>query len=276
MAKQQPPLYTTSEEIENLKKTNQVSVVKVFVEGPDDFKIFNSIVKHKDLRELVEISNRGGRTALLELQEAYLLQKSEIRRQVVFFADQDTWVFTGIPEKYQEVHFTKGYSIENDLFEDGQIAIDQLLFPAEKVRLESLIDQISDWFAKEVQLILEGEADKAKIDVSFLNSTILAPEASELQETYKVSLSTDEEIELSKQIKQNYRQFLRGKFLFELLQRISKDRGSEESLPLPSQSPYFFFNTCIATGLSNDSSNCHRIATLLQNTLNSTPPHNLA
>lgn len=272
MAKQQPSLYTTSEEIENLKKTNQVSVVKVFVEGPDDFKIFSSIAKHKDLGERVEISNRGGRIALLELQEEYLLQKSEIRRQVVFFADQDTWVFTGIPEKYREVHFTKGYSIENDLFEDGQIAIDQLLFPAEKVRLESLIDQISDWFAKEVQLILKGEAQKANIDISFLNPTILVPNALELHETYKVSPSTDEEIELSKQIKQNYRQFLRGKFLFELLQRISKDRGSEESLPLPSQSPYFFFNTCIATGLNNNSSNCHRIAALLQNTLNSTPP----
>ncbi len=186
MAKQQPPLYTTSEEIENLKKTNQVSVVKVFVEGPDDFKIFNSIVKHKDLRELVEISNRGGRTALLELQEEYLLQKSKIHQKVLFFADQDTWVFTGIPEKYQEVHFTKGYSIENDLFEDGETVLMSYLSLSEKKRFEQLIDNLSEWFASQVKLIQDGRAESAKIDFSLFNDKIIASGANTLNTEYQI------------------------------------------------------------------------------------------
>lgn len=265
--------YNLEEEVILLLQSSKMTVC---LEGIDDKKVFHSILLHKSLdsKIICRFFGEGGRNILLAVYDLYKQQTKKARNPILFFADQDTWVFTGIPEKYGEVNFTKGYSIENDLFEDGQISISQLLYPAEKVRLESLIDQISDWFAKEIQLILEGEAEKAKIDVSFLNPTILAPEASELHETYKVSPSTDEEIELSKQIKQNYRQFLRGKFLFELLQRISLDRGHKENLPLPAES--HLFSTCIATGLGNDSSNSTRIAQTLQNTLNSTPPNNLA
>lgn len=261
--------FNLEEEIILLLRSSKMTVC---LEGIDDKKIFNTILRHKNLDSKIncQFFKDGGRTILLAAYDLYVQKTRKPANPILFFADQDTWVFTGIPEKYEEVNFTKGYSIENDLFEDGQISIDQLLYPAEKARLESLIDQISDWFAKEVQLILEGEAEKAKIDVSFLNPTILAPEASELHEIYKVSPSTDEEIELSKQIKQNYRQFLRGKFLFELLQRISLDRGHKENLPLPAES--HLFSACIATGLTNDSSNSTRIATLLQNTLNSTSP----
>lgn len=261
--------FNLEEEIILLLRSSKMTVC---LEGIDDKKIFNTILGYKELDSKIncQFFGEGGRNILLTVYELYKQQTKKARNPILFFADQDTWVFTGIPEKYEEVNFTKGYSIENDLFEDGQISISQLLYPAEKARLESLIDQISDWFAKEVQLILEGEGKKAKIDVSFLNPTILAPNASELHETYKLSPVTEEEIELSTRVKQNYAQFLRGKFLFELLQRISLDRGHKENLPIPAES--HLFSTCIATGLSNDSSNCHRIATLLQNTLNSTPP----
>lgn len=270
MKPEQKGEFKLEEEIVLLLRSSKMTVC---LEGIDDKKIFNTILRHKNLDSKINCHffKEGGRNILLAAFELYQQQTKKPANPILFFADQDTWVFTGIPENYQAVHFTKGYSIENDLFEDGQSSINQLLYPMEKARLESLIGQISDWFALEVLSIIKGEANKAKIDISFLNPTILAANASELQEAYKVSSLTDEGIELSTQIKQNYSQFLRGKFLFELLQRISLDRGHKESLPLPAES--HLYSTCIATGLNTHSSNSARIATLLQNTLNSTLPN---
>jgi hypothetical protein len=266
MAKQQP-LFTTAEEIQALIRTPLSSTLKVFVEGPDDVLIFNTIAKHKGLSGRVNFIGRGGRVPLLELYDHYILQRPRIAHTILFFADRDTWVFTGIPSEYAGVHFTKGYSIENDLFEDGQEAIMNHLYHDEKERFTKLIESVCEWFAFEVQLMLEGKGDSAKIDISLLNPNVIAPNASRMT-ILQIESITSEQEERIKNMKQNYTQLLRGKFLFELFQRLSQDRNHQENLPIPNISS--LFSTCIATGLSNDSSNCHRIATLLQNTLNST------
>ena len=42
---------------------------------------------------------------------------NQIKNVVIFVADQDMWFFTGIPEKYRDtIIFTRGYSLENDLY----------------------------------------------------------------------------------------------------------------------------------------------------------------
>lgn len=261
--------FKLEEEIILLLRSSKMTIC---LEGIDDLKIFNTILRHKNLdsKIICQFFGEGGRNILLAAFDLYQQQTKKSVNPILFFADRDTWVFTGIHEKYKEVYFTKGYSIENDLFEDGQNHIDQLLYDAEKIRFYGLIDQISTWFAKEIQLILDGKGDQAKIDISFLNPNILAPNAANLDGIYQVISTTPEQIERSTQVKQNYVQLLRGKFLFELLQRISIDRGHKENLPIPTES--HLFSTCIATGLSNDSSNCTRIAQILQNALNRASP----
>ncbi|AEE49963.1 DUF4435 domain-containing protein [Haliscomenobacter hydrossis] len=262
----QRPAYSPEEILESLKYS-ALSGPIVYLEGVDDVKIFRDIAHRKGIFGSFSFEQLGARNTLLNLFELYDIQKAKIKRPILFFADQDTWVFSGIPAEYQEIHFTKGYSIENDLFEDGKEFILALLYDIEKERFAQLIESVSEWFAREAKLILNGNSEAAKIDLLLLNPSIISPGANGMNEAYQIDATfRADESQLIVQIKQQYTKLLRGKFLFELLQRLSLDRGNnKENLPIPNESS--LFSTCIAEGIRKEDSHCQRIATILQNVI---------
>lgn len=264
--------FNLEEEIILLLRSSKMTVC---LEGIDDKKIFNTILRHKNLdsKIICRFFGDGGRSILLAVYDRYKQQIKKATNPILFFADQDTWVFTDIPEKYREVHFTKGYSIENDLFEDGREAILRLLYPAEKERFDALIDNVCEWYAYQVKLIIDGKAKDVKFDIEMTSPRYIAPNSQSMNEIHQIDDAfRAEAFDLITQVKSNYPVYLRGKFIFEILERLALDRGrTKENIQIPNDKILHGF--CIAEGMQQETSNSARISTLLQNTLNSTPPN---
>lgn len=69
----------------------------------------------------------GGRDTLLKVFE----RRDEFKNlKCIFVADKDTFVYINPPEKYNDIIWTNGYSIENDLYYGK--GIEQLLSIDEK------------------------------------------------------------------------------------------------------------------------------------------------
>src|SRR5579863_8723513 len=98
----------------------QTSLPTIVVEGADDmivFRRFEDRLSHLG----VSVLPVGGRLNVLNI----FTRRGEIPAYVklAFIADQDTWVYTGVPKEYQHANLilTSGYSIENDVFVDGNL-----------------------------------------------------------------------------------------------------------------------------------------------------------
>jgi len=116
----------------------------VIVEGDDDIIVYRRI---EDMLSDIGISvlQAGGRDPLLKIFEK--LDEIPNRDSIAFIADQDTWVFTEIPHRYQSprIVFTDGYSIENDLYRDKNWR--GLLVGAERQRYQDDLDKFLVWYA---------------------------------------------------------------------------------------------------------------------------------
>jgi hypothetical protein len=122
-----------------LKKT---SLPTVIVEGSDDVIVYRRF--EIGLAHLgISIFPVGGRKKVLDI----FLRKSEIPADVklVFVVDQDTWVNTGVPAQYQssQMVLTTGYSIENDVFMDGNLV--SLLKGQEIAKFFSELESFVEW-----------------------------------------------------------------------------------------------------------------------------------
>ncbi len=127
---------------------NNTDLPTVLVEGKGDQFVYRELQDEIGLLE-IDFLPCGGRTALLKIFE----RKEEFaNKKVIFIADKDLWVFTGIPDEYEEVFFTLGYSIENDLYKDGKEDLEMLLKKKETDKKDKMIKSVCDWFAFEVEL----------------------------------------------------------------------------------------------------------------------------
>lgn len=242
------------------------STTIVFVEGVDDVTIYREITRKHDIdTHRFSFEQRGGRNNLFRDFE-HLSSKPELFPKVVFFADKDTFVFNSIPEEYRLINFTEGYSIENDLFQDGMEHLMSDLSHPEKQRFESLIHHISEWFAFEIQQLEATPTPNTKIDFSGLNEGMIKPHSPKLELSFLESRRFQEvDKQFSERIKHNYVKLLRGKILFELLLRIYFDR---EETQLISKSVKPIWGICLTEGKRNVStSNTARIATILSTVL---------
>ncbi len=235
------------------------------VEGSDDVVIYREIAEHRSLAHRLSFEPAGGRDIIFQLHGVLAVASSR-PHQLVFFADKDTYVFSAVPAQYQGIHFTNGYSIENDLFEDGRDLVMQKLYPAERERFDSVINSVAQWFAFEVDLVLSNNTSETSYKISLLNPDIfpfngneLAP--SFLQERNFVSPSED----LTERIREGYSKLFRGKFLFQILVRISQDRSGTSSFRL-GKDEKALWNDCLAEGLRNPdaATHCNRIASILK------------
>ncbi|OQY57200.1 MAG: hypothetical protein DRR08_02680 [Candidatus Parabeggiatoa sp. nov. 2] len=77
-------------------------------------------------------------------------KKSEFSHlKTAFLADQDMWLFTAIPATYADIVWTKGYSIENDIYAGS--TLEKLLDKNEQDDFNKVLDSVIEWFAFEVE-----------------------------------------------------------------------------------------------------------------------------
>jgi len=232
----------------------------LFVEGKTDHLIM------EELRERIggtfDIKMCGGRIALLEVWEA-LKKYPAKQNQYLFLADQDHWIFEGIPDEYQNqpsLIFTAGYCIENDLYADGEEMLNQMLTPKELNWVQASIQTIIKWYA----FNLDQPKEDQDLDFNFGNPEKFKIQTASFDADYLQSISyqePDQDNITSKGLDSVYQLRLRGKYFFELYATIFRSRTVAK---VPFEVKHLLF-ICFAIGYPLQNSNIYRIRVRLSN-----------
>lgn len=208
-----PNEITVNEILATLKRT---SLPTLIVEGSDDMIVYRRF--EDSLAYLgVSVLAVGGREKVLEI----FGRRNEIPCSVktIFIADQDTWVNTGIPPEFQDpsLIFTDGYSIENDIYRDGELW--KLLQNHEKNRYDEDVDSFIEWYALALDRHLRDSSNPIATHPEQVLNPAQRPVLLALQsaETYPTALRQE--------ILDDYRRLLRGKSLLALLLRHTNVKG---------------------------------------------------
>ncbi len=183
----------------------------IVVEGDDDVIIYQELAKQIEILEVVLLSC-GGRDKLLQVYE----RRGEFAQMpVAFIADRDMWLFSGIEPGYEDVIWTNGYSIENDLYSDAKL--ERMLSESETTEHQQILDSISTWFAFAVEEYLAGNAPNLDLHCD----EMVPPGKTELDSGFcaRQGFRTPN-AERVQQIRSSYQLLLRGKQLFQLLVRF--------------------------------------------------------
>jgi len=204
-----------------LRRSRKPSIV---VEGDDDVIIYRELAKRIGILEVVLLPS-GGREKLLQVYE----RRGEFAQvPVAFIADQDMWLFSGIEPSYEDVIWTNGYSIENDLYSDA--SLERLLDESDTLEHQQILDSISTWFAFAVEEYLAGNAPNLNLhcdEMVLLGKTELDADFC-ARRGFRMPKA-----ELVQQIRDEYQLRLRGKQLFQLLVRfLSKSTHGFEKASL--------------------------------------------
>lgn len=200
--------------VEYLKRS---SLTTVLVEGKDDMIIYRWIESEIGIQNANFLSC-GGRDRLLKVFN----RRDEFSHiKTVFVADKDSFVYDKTPDELNEIIWTKGYSIENDLYEGKKIEL--LLNVNEKVKFRKAVKNFITYYAFEV------EQFQKKLIYNFANhpNQVLC-DAHELKPDFLAEINfaspSEETIE---QLQNEYDLLIRGKSLFALLVRFlsSKNRN---------------------------------------------------
>lgn len=196
-----------------LKRTSLPTIV---VEGRDDmivYRTFEETLEHLN----VSVLPVGGRNKVLEI----FRRRSEIPSSVIllFIADRDVWVNTGIPSIYENecLLFTSGYSIENDVYMDGELW--KLLRSREYTKYKEEIIDFIEWYALALNRHIECPSHSISLHPDYVLNTFERPKLLALEpgESYPSNLRD--------QIINDKKRLLRGKSLFKLLIRNTNRSG---------------------------------------------------
>lgn len=194
---------SVDEVVSALKKT---SLPTVIIEGKDDIIIFRKLERLLD--GALDVLPVGGRNNVFSIFE----RRSEFsNKNVVYIADRDLYVITGVPEKYidEKLIFTNGFSIENDIFLD--VEINSMFTHEEVTKFKRDLDIFCRWYSLAVKRIIEGKPDKIRCHPkSILQNTESRPA--------NVTLEQGEEYpeDLFEEIKRDAFKKVRGKSLLGL------------------------------------------------------------
>ena len=217
------PVLAIDELVATLRHSEKANII---VEGDDDIIIYRKLVDRFKANE-VDIYPAGGKDPLLRVYEELsdAEKKGDFRHApVTFIADCDMWLFRGIPSCYDDIIWTEGYSIENDLYSNAKLRgrVGNI------AEYDQTLDSISMWFAYKVEEYLEkNPPPPKKVFQSFrdeehvtvghhlnqiipIGNTTLAPDLEFLPSDH----------EMVGNVRTAYHLQLRGKLLFQLLVRF--------------------------------------------------------
>ena len=213
------PQPTVDEIVSTLQRS---SLPTLLVEGTADLRIYRRI--EQILRPAgVDILPCGGRVALLSVFDR---RRKYTTLRVAFFADQDRWVFLGVPAQYQGIILTNGYSLENDVYLGS--TVEDILEESERPRFNALLDEVCRWFAFEVEEILNGRESHEAAGIG----RILNDQRSGLRPEFLIERGFRAPSgALLAALRANYSARLRGKTLFSLLAQVlsAPDRAARHS-----------------------------------------------
>lgn len=197
---------TPDEIISTLRRS---SLPTLIIEGDTDAIVFRPL--EELLFEMgVSVMPVGGRTCLLEV----LRRLDGEAGPWIFFADKDLWVLSGVPAEFNvdRLILTSGYSIENDIYLDGNL--EQYLSRVEREAFKEELDEFVRWFAIAAARALKGTPE----ELGWHPNAILDDAAKKAELS---ALGEDEEDprDLYNCIMSNYASCLRGKSLLALLIR---------------------------------------------------------
>lgn len=200
---------------ELLRTLKNSSLPTVLVEGKDDMIFYRRL--EEDLYDLgVDILPAGNKDKVLEIREKIVSEGLSI--PIAFIVDKDLWVNFGIPPEYQDdVITTNGYSIENDMFFDGELLT--LLDKDEKEIFKIELEKFIRWYALAVDRNINSRFVVENNEYSYRNNPHQVLDENFLSRELTL---IGEEIypeELYTSILNEYGMKLRGKSLFQLLTR---------------------------------------------------------
>ncbi|MFO1103735.1 MAG: DUF4435 domain-containing protein [Methylocystis sp.] len=201
-------IVSLDEHIEMLKRSKLPTVV---TEGSDDYLFFRRI--EESLSHYgVSLLPVGGRQMVIDL---FRRRKELGRNDIVFFADLDMWVYSGVPTEYnhRKLLFTDGYSIENDIYRDGNL--EQLLYEEEKRKFKHELCSIIGWFSFCIAKFSKGE----EVKIAVHPNRILDSSGCVCDEFCRDSGFTGPAEPFYAETLANYKKLLRGKTLLQLLIR---------------------------------------------------------
>jgi hypothetical protein len=204
---------TVEELFELLKRT---TLPTILVEGKDDI-IFYRKIEEALSNYHVDVLPAGNKQSVLKLME--LLKGYQSAAQFVYVVDKDLWVHQAPEGLEAEVNLitTDGYSIENDLFWDGEL--EGLLHKGERAIFMAEIEKFCEWYALAVQRTLSGEEGSFRTHPGkILDDPDFFKSATERKEGESAPT------ELYQLLTANYKTLLRGKSLIAILHRqLCKD-----------------------------------------------------
>ncbi|WP_308538763.1 DUF4435 domain-containing protein [uncultured Pantoea sp.] len=185
------------------------TIPTILVEGKDDIVFYRRI--ENDLEDIgIDMLPAGNKWTVLELRER--IKSEPINAPIAFVVDKDLWVYFGCNEDLSDVITTDGYSIENDIFIDGEIL--NLMSNDEIDRFNEELRKFLHWYALTLARSQKG------MDVSFRETPHKVLNDSEFYQT-AIQLSAEEQYpeEFFEMIHGQYGKLLRGKSLFSLIVR---------------------------------------------------------
>ncbi len=229
----------------------------VFVEGKDDMLIYR---KFEQLLGTTKVSFYacGGRNRLLDLYE----RRNEFANlKAIFVADKDMYVFTEIPQKYENVIFTTGYSIENDLYADARdTQLDKIYLENHELSIkENIKNSLLSWFAFEVEKYKENLENESTNETNFAAVTILNTSTMHRNsltftaEFLQTRNFQTPENEILMDLQQNYAHKLRGKYLFQIYELIFQIRKTANKQEITFTKEQLFL-VCFKEGMANNNS----------------------
>ncbi len=199
---------TADEVIATLARSNFPAVI---IEGKDDVVVYRRL-EDQFAEAGVTIIPVGGRSTVLSIFERRAALPAD--KKVVFIADLDTWIITGVPEKYNDVSMvlTRGYSIENDMFVDGNLI--GLMSNDQRTAFEAELSVVINWYCIALKRKLSGAPDK--IDH---HPNVICDNHTARAKFTALNLGEEFPSELRDEIAASVWDLLRGKTLMDLLIR---------------------------------------------------------
>lgn len=190
---------------------NRSNAKSIIVEGENDLILFRRI-EQEFLSHDISVFPVGGRNRVLELFDR--IKEINVPDSVIFFADKDLWVYKEVPEKFESSEIfltTDGYSIENDLFVDGDL--ESLMLDDEYNRFRNDLSKFTHWYSIAVSRLLSGQVNQTIVD----HPRSIIQNEDIFQAKCKLEKFEDHPTEIYDKIYRDYRKLIRGKSLMSLI-----------------------------------------------------------